>query len=380
MYFLAPLSLQKRAPFFVWMNPLQQILDCLFQRAIVSVSYTTADKLAQHLLVNQGSAAFSMLVLALVLLPLPTNECLQTTLIILFSKLITHRAVLPMETQTAYLILPTIAFYLLFCAMLCAAVAQFMTCLGPRFTQRWDQIVPYVVVFCTSVIIRSLQQRRQIHFLYFAVLSYPLCAPWLQDRVPYQYVSSFTESVISRGVVLLVENYVFGRIHKADIALSFFYMCIIVCVHYVLQPRRVSGPCARHIDVCLGVLMYSCSSHLLQTMQMYCNHELSTTFAFTASLLVLMLYPRHLFTSTTIEFCVNSLSILWSGMLNVWIFHFYHKWEPLFIYFMVFVLIHHLQSLLLVSRRKDSHHHGEIVLVANEMEEEASFWKKQDSG
>ena len=364
---------------------MQSVFEGFFQRAVVSISYSAADRLAQHLMLNQYSIAFGMLILALTLASLlllqpGKNECIQTTLTILVSKLITRKAFLPMEPQTSYLILPTVAFYVMFCATLCAAIAHAVKGLGPRFTTQWDSIVPYIVVFCTSAIVRTLQQKRQIHFLYFIVLCYPLCASTL-EKFSSKYASLFTESIVSRGVVLIVENYVFGKIHKADIALSFFYMSIIVCTHYVLQPARIST-FTNHLEVCLGVLLYSFSRHVLQTMQTYCNNEIGTIFAFTAALLIGMLYQRHIFSTSTIEFCINSLSILWSGMLNTWIFNFYHKWEPLFIYLMVFVLIQQLHDLVIlhispdVPRRTAQHiiqmqsnnnNNKEIMLIGCEM-------------
>ena len=375
---------------------LGQVFDCFFQRAIISVSYSAADRLGQYAALNQQSPAFVSMVLIITFFafacapkfgPLSSgrNECLQTTLAILMSKLITTNALMPMEKeQTSYLILPTILFYLIFCAMLCTRVGTFLQNIHPYFKGQWDSVVPYVVIFCTSRILKVFQRQRQMHFLYFVVLFYPVYADALESCLFFQYAAYlhlFMESIISRGVVLIVEDYVFGKIHKADLALSFFYMCILVCAHFVLQQRPCStkkeqprGPLARQREVCLGVLMYSFSSHLLQAMQAYCNNQLITTFALTAVLLVLMLYQTSIFpASSTTEFCINSLSILWSGILDAWVFNFYHKWEPLFIYFLIFVLVQYLQdrissilSITAAFSAQGSSKTKEIVLIATE--------------
>lgn len=191
------------------------------------------------------------------------------------------------------------------------------TLLGPQ----WDSISPYIVVFTTTQTLRALKQHRQMHFLYFVTICY------LVLNQPPPLIRQFFDSIVSRSLVLMLEEYVFGKIHKADLALTFFYMCLIICLNTLLKPLKNT----QQMDICLGVLMYSFSQHLIQTMQSYCNNQLAVTFAVTASLMVLPLYQTRL-QSSTADFCVNSFSLLWNGMLESFLFLIYPHWEPLIMY------------------------------------------------
>ena len=371
-------------------SSLKQIFDCFFQRAVISVSYSAANRLSQYVMMDQDSPTFTILVLS-ISFSIPffvKNECLQTTLAILLSKIVIRCLLVNIEAQSSYLILPTLCFYLVFCSKLCDAVLQSSP--SPTFKTQWNSIVPFIVNSCTSEIIKLFQIQRQIHFLYFSVLFYPFCSQSLQS---YPFLSLFIDSIISRGIVLIVENYVFGKIHKADLALSFFYMCILVCAHFLLQSykpnksitttndkndnddddatNKSKGPISKQVDICLGVLLYSFSNHLLQTMQTYCNNQLITTFALTGALLVLLLYHKS-YNMASIDFCINSLSILWSSIFDTWLFNFYHNYEPLFIYLLVFVLIQymhdHIAGVLNISafNSYDESNNREIMLIATE--------------
>ena len=338
---------------------LQRVVQCFFQRAIVAVSYSAADRFARFAAVGQGSAALAALVLTgCALLLTGRNACRRTTLASLLSKLLTSHsgALLPMEeAQTSYLILPSLALYYGFCAVVCGALGRLP--MGAFFTAN---IVPYVVIFCTARIMQVIQRRRQQHFLYFLVLVYPVCARALPPGLVL-----FVQSLMSQGVLLIVQKYIFGSIQRADIALSFFYMCILACAQFLFARSGLG----KQWDLCLGVLMYNFSRHLLHAMQAYCSNRLVPTFAVTVALVILLLYQRRLFPPTTTEFCVNSLSILWGALLDAWIARFHPRWEPLFIYFFVFALIQHLRDNV---RLPDdgAQCHREIVLIASESEGE----------
>ena len=368
-------------PFSIWMDlkSFHLVLDSFFDRAIVSLSYDAAEKLAQHITADGNrllDPTFTILSLTSAfvffqILPsiLYRNECAQNTFSILLSKLITY-VMIPIEIQkSCWLALPAIIFYMTLYSLLCTAFSKML----PAFKKHWDNIVPYLIVFCTSSILKTIQMEKQTQLVCILVTCYFI---WADSINGWGYIKDFLDSIVSRGIVIVIEAHVFGRIHRgATISLSFFYLCIILCIHIILKPqgKKASNP---HVCIVLGVLLYSFSSHFVQSVQTFCGNNLSSSFLVSLTLLLILVYHLRL-TVSLMEFCTNILSIIWSSMFRSFTSSTYHHWEPLVVYLIVFLCMQavkdRLAQLLDITSSLSLSYDvkqlsKEIVLIANENE------------
>ena len=199
--------------------------------------------------------------------------------------------------------------------------------------------MPYIVAVSTKSVVTAFQRHSKQHLLYAGAIAYMVWAG-RQTEEQTTYLMKFMRSIMTKSIVLLAEQFVFGKIHKGDLALSFFYMSLILSAYILLRCSR-----SKLTDQCLAVLMYSLSSHLLQALQQYCDNQLMGSFAVTVSLVVVILYQSSLSQPAT-EFCVNSLSILWTQMATSMLDSFYGVWEPLFVYLLLFLGMQALRNTL----------------------------------
>ena len=316
---------------------LQGVLDCFFERAVIAISYSAAYRLLNRLTSSSAHGPnISLLVLGVTVVTLlllsrqvRQNACLQTTLSILISKLVIY-GIAPLE-PTAYAygwVLPgIICFFLCLYCSLCRAVRAVLA--FPPLQTQWDLIVPFVVIFSTTAILRAIQSHGELHFLYAAVLCHLLWWTTLEIQGD-GYLHQFVDSIMARGILLVLDDLIFGSAIRPGIGLCFLFAIYILLLNICFPSQQRSRPC----QVCIGVLTYSLCSRILEALKLLCNQQIGITFAVVASLLVLLLYqPRYLdFTSI----CSNALSILWSNVLDSWVFSFYQEWEQILMYMIIF--------------------------------------------
>lgn len=373
---------------------LQEVLDCFFDRAVISISYSASSRMLERLTSSSAhgpNLSLTVLGLTIVCLLLLSEErvrrnaCLQTTCSILVSKLVI-KACTPMEPAArhdAWVLPGIICFFLALYSTLCGVVRHVL-CTGSLRAQ-WDQIVPFVVVFSTSAILRAIKQEGELRFLYVAVICHLL---WWSSFDPlsayFPYLAQFVDSIMARGILLILDDFVFGATLRPGIGLCLLFACwlTILCV---LFPR---GKRSRQLEICVGVLSYSLCGRVVNALKLLCHEQMGVTFAVVISSLILLLYlpqPKQpsLFEYTPL--CSNALSILWGSMLDSWVFSFYQEWEQILMYIVLFWSIQGLkdaitpvlqksqqqqqlqQQLLLRARQNNT---NEAMLIAHETQHE----------
>jgi hypothetical protein len=333
----------------------EKVTARFFERAVVSISYSAAASLSQQ---GQGTSISLVAVCVLLLLMrAPKNDCIEATFSILVSRLFISTCMPPLHDDA---LIPAVLLYLVLCALLCETVRS----TWKDITRQWDLIVPYVVVFSTTRVLQGFRQHRQMHFVYLGAMCYLM---WGQNRDDsHSYLWQFLRSIVSRGIVLVADEYVLGKIYRVDLALSFFYLCLLVSAYVLVPPAA-----AKQLELCLGVIMYALCTRLIQSLQSYCSGHVLATLAVTVSVMVAILHQNRLGSSAT-ELCINSLNIMWGSLVRSWVARFYGPWEPLFMYLILFFLLQgtkdlvasvlHTSALVYAGRSRDT----EIVLIATE--------------
>lgn len=333
------------------LDRLREIVDTFFDRAVIAISYSASARLLDRLTSSSahgpsiGLVSLGVTVLCFFLLAdqIKGNACLQTTLAIIISKLVIHVCT-PMEPSARHdgWVLPgIICFFLCLYSTLCIAMRQVLVL--ERLQKPWDLIVPFIVIFSTSSILKAIKQNAEMRFLYVTIFCHLLWrtsywdTPTTGEASHELYLAQFIDSIVARGILIVLDDLVFGAILRPGIGLCLLFASwlTILCVWFPRATR--SSQC----QLCVGVLTYSLCSRLLHALQSLCYGQISITFAVVAAFMVLCLHlqPQSNGASTSFDFtpvCSNALSILWSSMLDSWLFSFYQEWEQLLMYAILF--------------------------------------------
>jgi hypothetical protein len=312
------------------------------------------------------------------------NSCLQTTCSILVSKLFLQVCT-PMEPNirsNAWVLPGIICFFLVLYSTLCAAVRHVLLLESLRV--QWDQIVPFIIIFSTMSILRSLKENAELRFLYVAICCHLLWWSSLDSLLHLESVfpllTQFVDSIMARGILLILDDLVFGTTVRPGIGLCFSFMCwlTILCIFFPREKR------SRQCETCVGVLSYSLCIRLVHALKLLCKDNIGVTFAVVLALIVLLLYfyqleqgSLHFFEYTPL--CSNALSILWGRVLDNWVFSLYQEWEQILMYMIIFWGMQSLKdaitsvlqksetpptpSVLLAQKEKSD---KEAMLIANE--------------
>lgn len=348
------------------------LLVRILDRAVICISYSAANRVAlrvDHAAGNDMSVLLISITAGCFLLldtsTVAKNSCVQTTLSILLSKLAVH-ACTPMELGAGILMPATATLLLTLYSGLCTSV-RWLLRTGAQQAQ-WDLIVPYVVIFATSLILKACTRNAQLHLLYAGAIGALITDARSQEqalssRCPY--LSLFINSLMSRGIVLMLQNYVFvTEIDKTDLPLTFAYMCLVVALFTLLKPYQHP-----QIEICLGVLMFSMCRRAVQTLKALCDGHLSTTFAVTTTIIgALLLYQHTRLDPSATLFCINSIGILWDSILEGWVMRFYQPGgEPFLLYLLIFVGMQALRDAVgEAPPTAETAKQKEIVLIASE--------------
>jgi hypothetical protein len=156
----------------------KRLLETCFYRAIIAVSYSSADKIT--LLISNSDqsikAPFVIFIIslcaALIILNsrVLQNTGIQMSLSIVLSKLVISSFPLP-EEQKVFFLLPSIVFYLALCSSICSVVDNVVSH-STSLKNLWSSIVPFVVLFTSSVILQKFNNASQLKLLYLISICY----------------------------------------------------------------------------------------------------------------------------------------------------------------------------------------------------------------
>jgi hypothetical protein len=324
------------------LNRLQTITESFFNRAVIAISYSASARMLDRLTSsaahgpNIGLVALGLTIICFLLLVdrVRQNACLQTTLSILVSKLVIHLCT-PMEPSAhreGWVLPGILAFFLCLYVALCLAVRAVLV-LEP-LRQQWELIVPFIVVFSTSAILKAIKHNAEMRFLYVAVLCHMLWrSTWTtpDDEIPRQYLAKFVDSIMARGVLLILDDLVFGTSIRPGIGqcLLFSTWLLLLCAYFPPDKR------SSQYQLCVGVLTYSLCTRIVQVVRLWCSNQVGITFALVAAVMLLCLHIPPFFFEIT-PLCANALAILWISVLDGWLFSFYQEWEQLLMYMIIF--------------------------------------------
>jgi len=225
----------------------------------------------------------------------------------------------------------TICFFLCLYSTLCLAVRSVL--ILDHIRQQWDLIVPFVIIFSTSSVLQAIKQNAEMRFLYVAIFIFMI---WRSSLDFYcncinPYLSQFLDSIMARGLLLMLDDLIYGTDTTPSIGLCFLFgsWLTILCKWFPEDKR--STQCS----MCIGVLTYSFCSRVLQAIKLLCNEQISLTFALILALIILCL-SWHTSQFDVTPLCANALGILWNTMLDSWLFSFYQEWEQLLMYMIIF--------------------------------------------
>lgn len=381
----------------------KELLDIFFDRAIIALSYSAANKITllisntnSNFVVNNNNnnslikPAFVMFILslsvALIILAnkhLNTNyySGIQTTLSILISKIFTSLFPLPEEQKGSYCILPSLLFHLIMCSSICSFL-RFAFEKNKIITALCDRIIPFIILFSSSMVFQQLTDNRQMHLLYLFALCYlvfiQIPSP-PQNRYKDHIFSStldffllFVDSIMCRALVLGIQDYVKAMVDNMDIALAVFNIGILVVLNYFLVMVGNYGP--SQIQYCTGVMIFTISQQLFVIVQKYCGNEPVHSFIISLTVFTSLLYNKicRQIGKSIFVICINCLSLAWSLLIENWLSSFYGGYEPFLVFLVVFLAIQNLQeaTYLIVDFTQDcyaSHRIANVIAYGYEM-------------
>lgn len=372
------------------LHQLQEIVNLFFDKAVIAISYTASSRLLDRFTsssahgLNIGIVTLGITLICFVLFSewIKNNACLQTTLSIIISKLVIHLC-MHIEPNNAHYdgnVLPaTICFFLCFYSTLCVAIRSVL--ILEHIHRQWDQIVPFVIIFSTSSILKSIKQNAEMRFLYVAIFIFMIWRSTLEFYCNSinPYLTQFLDSIIARGILLMLDDFIYGTSTRPGLGLCFLFGCCLTIICTWFPKAKRSTQC----QMCVGVLTYSFCSRVLQAIQKLCNEQISLTFVLVLTFVVLCLNLRTTVTDVN-QFCAIMLGVLWRTILDQWLFSFYQEWEQLLMYMIIFWGIQGLKetitpileksSLLIIGSTPLPSNTRETgaVIIANEAESHAA--------
>jgi hypothetical protein len=331
---------------------IKSLLDTFFERAIITTSYSAADKLNELISKHNGVLLRPVFIIftisiagALTILNsnLLQNSGIQTTLAILMSKLIISLFPLT-EEQKTYSIFATAVFYLVFWSAMCTLIKYYAKH-NDQLNVLWEKIVPFIVIFTSLELIRIMTENHQMLLFYLIALSYLVIIQYYStDILKASYIFLFIDSFMCRSVVLTIQDYIHTMVDNMDIAVIIFN-CGLLILTYTIASKISNLPSQVHY--CLGVIVFTISRQIFTLLQKYANNKLSQTFVIIIIIFNFLLFnqiSKRLLATPVLNICINCIALSWTMMLDFWFASFYGIFEPFFIYFIVFIFIQKIKN------------------------------------
>jgi hypothetical protein len=336
---------------------IRDTLNSLFDRAIIALSYSAANRITIFISSRQDQEikpVFVIFIISLTAALIVLNSKLlqvsgvQTSLSILISKLLISIFPLP-EDQTGYILLPSIIFYLILCATLCSFI-NYSVKESKLSAALWNRVVPFIILFSSSIILQVLTRNSQMKPFYFIALCYIVFVQYYSfssavdhggGGVP-EYLFLFIDSVMCRALVLGIQDVVKSKIDNMDIAVIFFNTVLVILGYSIVSMNEEQT--VSQIRYCLGVMVFTISQQLFTIIQKKFDNDIIHSFIITTSVITVLLYNHDKFTRPLYFLCINCLSLAWTLLIEVWISSFYSSFEPFIIYFIIFIIIQTFQD------------------------------------